>query len=138
MGYILKGCFFPNQNIKKTPTRERFPYDVYTHRQWIHDNFIKTLLGNVYTIFFCHWNCFYIQYYYITIVGLLVTSRLMSWSNRMKCCTAITYSKLWLPNFDRNTTRIVRNTKQSNCNEICCALNIYFEIIKKKKIYQLH
>lgn len=34
--------------------------------------------------FFCHWNCFCIQYYYVTIFGLLVTSRLKSWSNRMK------------------------------------------------------
>lgn len=94
MGYILIIFFFKSKHIEDLIIRS-FIY-LYPSKRKVHiktlilkDNLLMFIYKNdkdfeTYTrnwFFFCHWNCFCIQYYYITIFGLLVTSGLKSRSN---------------------------------------------------------
>lgn len=68
---------------RKVPIKTFIPKDNLSMLIYKNDKDFETYTRNWF-FFFGHWNCFCIQYYYITIFGLLVTSRLKSWSNRMK------------------------------------------------------
>lgn len=98
MGYIIIIFFFKSKHIEDLiirsfiylyPSKRKVPIKTLI----LKDNLLMLIYKNdkdfeTYTrnwfFFFGHWNCFCIQYYYITIFGLLVTSRLKSWPNRMK------------------------------------------------------